>query len=154
MRRKTGVKRDKTQANMVEYICDYNFIKFDRDYYFEYYMETIFQKLDSYKLFENHEIISDMFNIEKFNLVWNTNTFLTISLMDLYALPRLLYNYKNTKLKILSAGAYHCSLYSEFITTFYGKPQNYSKYSSMNILEKEKEKDNEKEELSRCILIN
>ena len=43
------------------------------------------------------------------------NTFI----MDLYAIPRILYNYLNSKIKIYSAGDYHIELFRLFLTEFY-----------------------------------
>lgn len=62
-------------------------------------------------LFEN---VSDVLS-----LIEGYNIFRASFVMDIYAFPRILYNFENSKMKIVSVGLNHAKMFSEFIDHFY-----------------------------------
>lgn len=64
------------------------------------------------------DLSKESINSEEITEIIEKKIFFTY-FMDLYAIPRILFQYSDSKLKIYSAGNYHTSVLIEFLTIFY-----------------------------------
>lgn len=102
---------------MAGFIIDQNFWPWMSDREYDYIMDVVEKTKEKILTEENTMVELEIF--KKFCL----NKYIVSYLMDLYAIPRILFHHPNSEIKIYSAGMHHINILEDFLGQFYPKLQ-------------------------------
>lgn len=109
----SGNKNDRIEE-MVNFITNMDPFEIKPDFDSDFL--TIFQKIKK-AIITHNKFRKDFYDDELYDLLVSYS--IVVYPMDIYAIPRILYNYEDSQLKIYSAGYVHIDICKKFLDKFY-----------------------------------